>query len=272
MDVQLDAIPAAEDLVQTYLEEVRLVGRRLAEMHLALASDAADPAFAPEAFTSFDMRGRFHSLAGLLKSVMQLLRERQPHLGRGAEADASDALGFEKRIGEIFSDAPPAESAGLRTRIHGDLHLGQILHTGDDLVFIDFEGDNSLPLRERVLKRSPLVDLGSILLSLRYAATSALASKAVGLYNWRARPMELERWVRFWLAATTSTCLNAYRGTLGDSPLVPVACEDFRRLLDMHLTAKAVYQVGYDLQNRRDWIGVALRALREVVSEVRQKP
>jgi trehalose synthase-fused probable maltokinase len=211
------------------------------------------------------MRARFHSLAGLLKSVMQLLRERQPHLGPGVEAEASDALGLETRIRDIFSDAPPAESAGLRIRIHGDLHLGQVLHTGDDLVFIDFEGDNSLPLRERVLKRSPLVDLGSMLLSLRYAGISALASKAGGPFNSRA--MALERCVRFWLAATGSTCLDAYRRALGNSPLVPAATADFRRLLDLHLVAKAVYQVGYDLQNRPDWINVALRALRDVVSD-----
>jgi maltose alpha-D-glucosyltransferase/alpha-amylase len=201
---------------------------------------------------------------------MHLLREQRAGFTGELRADASAALGLEPLIREIITDTPLAECAGLRIRIHGDLHLGQVLHTGDDIVFIDFEGDNTLPVRERIVKRSPLVDVASMLLSLRYAANSALVLNAGRLVEWRSRPDALERWLRVWLATTGGAYLQAYRGALGASPVVPAANDDFRRLLDVHLVGKAVYQIGYDLQNRPDWVPIALRTLREVVSETRR--
>jgi maltose alpha-D-glucosyltransferase / alpha-amylase len=235
-----------------------------------LASDQFDPAFAPEPFTTFYMRGRHHSLAGMARSVMANLRQRHREAARSTRELAAAVLALEPDISQLLSNAPDAESAGMRIRVHGDLHLGQILHTGDDLVFIDFEGDNTLPLRERVLKRSPLVDVAGVLLSVRYAAMRTLASKTDGWLTWRSRVADLERWIRLWLLLTTGTCLHAYRRAVSGSPIVPAAEEDFRRLLDVHLVAKAVYQAGYDLQNRPEWAPVALRTLPELVMDSKE--
>jgi maltose alpha-D-glucosyltransferase/alpha-amylase len=257
-------------LVQTYAQDVRLLGYRLAEMHLALASDASDPDFAPEPFTSFYTRGRHHSLVSMTRAVLDCLQASERELPHEARAEAASALALAAEFGEFFGDFPPPEASGLRIRVHGDLHLGQVLHTGDDLVFIDFEGDNTLPLGERVLKRSPLVDLAGILLSLRYAATSVSVLKTGGMFEWGSRLKELDAWLDVWLSTTTGACLQAYRSSLAGSPLVPAKDDDFRRLLNLHLLAKAVYQVGYDLQNRPERAKVALRTLLEVVKATRR--
>jgi maltose alpha-D-glucosyltransferase/alpha-amylase len=269
MDSEPDEVRAATDLVQTYVGDARLLGQRVAEMHLALSVDLEDPAFAPEPFTTFYMRGRYHSFAGMVRSVMDTLDKRAAELPREARADAGTALGLTADICQLLNDSPAPEASGLRIRVHGDLHLGQVLHTGADFVFIDFEGDVTLPLRERVLKRSPLVDLAGILFSLRYAAASVVANRRGGFFHWYSRSADLEAWVRFWLTTVSGACLQSYRGTLAGSPLIPAADDDFRRLLDLHLLAKAVYQVGYELLNRPQWTPVALRALLEVVSLVR---
>ena len=150
---------------------------------------------------------------------------------------------------------------GMRTRIHGDLHLAQVLYTGEDVVFIDFEGDNSRPLAERVLKRSPLVDVASMLISLRYAVEQAGATRARESKAMRRNRNELEAWTQVWYAAAAGAYLNQYRATAGDHPMIPQEEHDLRNMLHIQLVAKAVYDVGYEIENRPAWIAVALSSL-----------
>jgi maltose alpha-D-glucosyltransferase/alpha-amylase len=255
--------------LQGYCEIASMLGKRTAQMHLALSSGVDDPQFAPERCDAFYLRGLAHSLDGQARLAMQaLLGYRKLLRGRNREL-ASSALELEEEIRRICAEIVNLQDTGMRTRIHGDLHLAQVLHTGDDVVFIDFEGDNSRSLAERVLKRSPLVDVAGILISLRYAVERGAMISGAESQVWRRRSAKLEEWKQIWHTTAAEAFLSSYRATVGDDPIIPRREQDFQRMLDILLVSKAVYDIGYEIDNRPDWLPIALRTLLEVWKRVR---
>jgi maltose alpha-D-glucosyltransferase/alpha-amylase len=256
------------DVIQTYLEQAHVLGRRTAQLHTALASDTELPEFAPEPINAFYVREIHHALASMAQRVFGELRERKRKLTGHAQNDASEVLRIADNIRAVFREIIKLESPGCRIRVHGDLHLGQILHTGEDVIFIDFEGDASQPLANRLRKRSPLVDLAGILFSFRYAAASAAFSKVHASVPLEKQRIDLPAWIHLWQTAVSAVFLQAYRNTLPQTGIVPRSEYDFRRLLDIKVLGQAVYQVAYELQNRADWVPVALRTLLDVYQDV----
>jgi trehalose synthase-fused probable maltokinase len=262
------AEPGSVDrFVTSYVKHALLIGRRTAELHLALSSDPADPAFAPEEFNSFYLRGAAHRLTSTASWALHLLALRRDQLPRELQSEASRVLKQESRILELLRGFQDFPRPGMRIRIHGDLHLGQILYTGDDdAVFIDFEGDNSRSLIERRIKRSALLDVAGLIHSLRYAAASAGASKLAGTHPWRSKPAQLRDLLAVWVGAVSTPLIAEYRHTVRGHNLVPESDSDFEQMLQVLLTGKAVYQLLYELENRPGWTGVALRTLLEIVA------
>ena len=242
-----------------FLEVCRLLGRRTAEMHLALAGTAGSE-FEPENFTAFYVRGVCHSMATRAALVRQLLHDSVPDLLPAARQDAETVLDMLASADRLFDSLTRIAQPGARIRVHGDLHLGQVLYTGSDVVFIDFEGDSSRPLFERLIKASPLVDVAGIVHSLRYAASSALCDEVPGAFSWSGHRAELEDEVDLWQTQATASFLRAYRESIAGSGLVPEDEHEFDECLRTYLLAKAVYQIGYELEYRRRWTPVALRA------------
>jgi maltose alpha-D-glucosyltransferase/alpha-amylase len=251
----------ASVLIEDYARVASLLGKRTAEMHLAFSDAFDDPEFAPEAFDTFYLRGLSHSLDGRARVVLPSLRDQLPGLRGASKVLASSALELDQDIRRLYSRLVGIANPGMRIRIHGDLHLAQVLCTGEDVVFIDFEGDNSRPLAERVLKRSPLVDVASMLISFRYAFEQALMASGSAEGNHRD---ELEQRAEAWHMKAVDAYLNQYRATVGHHPVIPQTEADFRRLLYILLVAKAVYVVGYEIDNRPECINIALRSLLSV--------
>jgi maltose alpha-D-glucosyltransferase/alpha-amylase len=259
----------SSELFRTYLQLIRLLGERTAEMHKALAGPP-ESEFAPEPFTSFSMRGAYHSLTSMAAGIRQTLLSRCS--GSGCEVleeapEVLDRLGtvdafFGRLLGELGG-------AGLRIRIHGDFHLGQVLHTGQDLVFIDFEGDSSRPMFERLLKTSPLVDVAGMLFSARYAAISATFGTTAGSLRWHSRRQNLSALTDHWYSSVAETFTNEYRRCAGNSGLVPSDVATFDSLLGVYGLGKSIYQLGYELSHRPDWVPVALRAFLSVTDELK---
>jgi maltose alpha-D-glucosyltransferase/alpha-amylase len=152
----------------------------------------------------------------------------------------------------------------MRIRTHGDYHLGQVLYTGKDFAIIDFEGEPSRRLSERRLKRSPLRDVAGMIRSFQYAAyTSLLNEVKVGV----VRPDQfatLEPQAMYWYVWVSAAFLRGYLGA-ADPGLLPADPDQLRALLDAYLLDKAVYEAGYELNNRPDWLHIPLAGIKRLI-------
>ncbi len=261
--------PLVAETLGAYIEFARLLGRRTAEMHQSLASRDDDPAFAPEPITGFYQRGLYQSMRNLSARVLRLLNERGRSLPADVQADARSLAGMRDKILGAFNAILGGTIAATRIRCHGDYHLGQVLYTGKDFVIIDFEGEPARPLTERRLKRSPLADVAGMLRSFDYAAHTPLyEAGAVKVIRPEDMPI-LAPWARFWQLWASSSFLRAYLQQIGDGPLVPPTREDLARLLGVLVLEKNVYELGYELNNRPDWVRVPLASILRTLASKR---
>ncbi|MGH2707832.1 MAG: phosphotransferase, partial [Actinomycetota bacterium] len=242
-----------------YLEAARLLGVRTAGVHIALATEEGDPAFAPETFTSFYQRSLYQSMRTLTAQTFRLLRDHADRL-----AEANQILDLEGKILKRFKAVLGAKIEAKRIRCHGDYHLGQVLYTGKDFLIIDFEGEPARALSERRIKRSPLQDVAGMLRSFHYAAYSALYGATTGFAR-PDDPSELEPWVRFWYAWASAGFLGAYLGEAKGTDFLPANPGELEVLLDFYLLGKAVYELGYEANNRPDWIKIPVQGILQLL-------
>ncbi len=262
-----EAPELAHELLGAYMESARLLGVRTAEMHAALAAGTDRREFAPEPFSALYQRSLYQSMRNLSGRVFQALEQRMTAIPDVARDPAAAMLEQRGQILDRMRAVVGEKMEAQRIRTHGDYHLGQVLFTGRDFVIIDFEGEPARPLTERRLKRSPLSDVAGMLRSFSYAAyTGLMDQEARGLA--RADELEeLDRWARFWAAWASSAFLQAYREEADQAAqrFLPSREDQFRVLLEAHLLEKAVYELGYELNNRPDWIAVPLRGLAQLL-------
>ena len=262
LELVRDEIPVqAERLIGAYIGSARLLGRRTAELHLALTSDPADPIFGLEPFTA-EFQGYLHrSMRELTDRIMHLLRARFSALPEAAQREAREVLALEGQIAARFDTLLARPIHALRSRIHGDYHLGQVLYTGEDFMIIDFEGEPARPLSERQMKRSPLQDVAGMLRSFHYAAYAAYFALA---QNGAPAP-ELEPWARFWHLWVSVAYLKTYLEVVEGAAFLPSSPDELKLLLDAYLVEKAVYELGYELNNRPDWVKIPLQGILQTV-------
>ena len=225
-------------------------------MHLALAS-GHDAAFSPHLPETRELEALRDRLAGHGAHAFDLLKTNLSRLPEDTIEHAGLAL---SRRGVLLTKfrSLPTLAVGQWTRIHGDYHLGQVLRSKGDFVILDFEGEPARPLAERRGKYSPLKDVAGMLRSFSYAAFSALTR-----YTTR-RPedfAQLESWARLWERSVSSEFLRAWRGTVGDSSIVPAGQKDFDALLQIYMLDKALYELVYELNNRPAWIRIPLHGI-----------
>ncbi len=258
--------PAASERAGAYLGLAQLLGQRTAELHLALADAGDDPAFAPEPFTPFVRRSLSQSLRNLSVRVFDTLREQLDGLSEADRASAQQVLAQQDEIRERFRRLVDHSLGGRRIRCHGDLHLGQVLYTGRDFVIIDFEGEPARSLEERRRKRSPLVDVAGMLRSFDYAVESALRREIEDRHPRPEHLARFESWARQWCESVCQGYLGAYLETIAPGELVPGDRDELRLLLELCLLEKSIYEVGYELNNRPDWVGIPLRGILGVLA------
>ena len=152
----------------------------------------------------------------------------------------------------------------IKTRIHGDYHLGQTLYTGNDFMIIDFEGEPARTLGERRLKRSPLRDVAGMIRSFHYVAHTALQKQ--GTVRVEDAPT-LDPWVELWYKYTSGAFLKSYLETAKDAPFIPKEREELDILLKAFILEKSVYELGYELNNRPEWILIPLKGIKYLLEE-----
>jgi maltose alpha-D-glucosyltransferase/alpha-amylase len=240
------------------LNAAAVLGRRTAEMHRALASAPADPAFVPEPLSAeylTELRQRINDEAArsfdYLKRNLSSLPDDAVEMGALMLSRRSRALGALEATSQLAS-------AGQRIRIHGDYHLGQVLRVKTDFVILDFEGEPARSLEERRARHSPLKDVAGMLRSFNYAAWSALMRYVSRRPESRSR---LEPWAQLWERSANAEFLHAYVETMHGSGLVPADPEAFAALLDLYLLEKAFYELMYELNSRPDWVKIPLSGI-----------
>ncbi len=148
-----------------------------------------------------------------------------------------------------------------RIRVHGDYHLGQVLWTGDDFVIIDFEGEPTRPLSQRRFKRCPLRDVAGMLRSFQYAAEAALRSGRLRHED----VVTLGPWAALWVDWVSSAFLDGYLEKMKGTSLFPADLQSTKTLIEFYLLEKVIYEIGYELDHRPDWLEIPLRACLSLV-------
>jgi len=255
------------------LEAAALLGRRTAEMHLALATPTGDPAFAAEPLTLDDLNNDARRIDAQITSTLEALKTKLSTLKDFTADDAglllSQRINLFARAHAITASTP----AGLRIRIHGDYHLGQTLRvdggptepeTGaGDFVLLDFEGEPARPLTERRQKQSPLKDVAGMIRSFSYAAYAGLDqflnADREGAHT--ADSGSLVAWATLWQNSVSAEFLRAYRETIrSNSDLLP-SPQQCQSLLTAYLLEKALYELLYELNNRPAWLRIPLAGI-----------
>src|SRR6185503_21127894 len=157
-----------------YLGTAETLGRRTAEMHLALAADSTDPAFAPEPFSTEDLQALVADAAEQARKALQALETPAQPLPPAAADGARQVLQYREVLLERIRSGPAVEFTAAKIRVHGDYHLGQVLWSEGDFYILDFEGEPARAIEERRRKQSPLKDVAGMIRSFGYAAYAGL--------------------------------------------------------------------------------------------------
>jgi maltose alpha-D-glucosyltransferase/alpha-amylase len=264
----LNPAPAPADILQHasgYLTAAELLGRRTAELHLALATPTNNAAFTAEPTTPEDLANDRQRIEHQITSALDALRASTnipPDTTALAESLLRQKDALLARIQSLNGD--PA-LFGQRIRIHGDYHLGQLLRvqskTQPDFLIIDFEGEPSSALDARRRKQSPLRDVAGMLRSFSYAARSALQTAP---QRTPKNTANLEAWAAAWENAAGNAFLRGYRATIATNPLLlPPSAQDLLVLL----LEKAFYELLYELNNRPTWLVIPLTGLLAIVRD-----
>jgi maltose alpha-D-glucosyltransferase/alpha-amylase len=268
--VREDLPDLAVETVGQYLESVRVLGRRTAEMHLALAADPLDPAFCPEPFSLAYQRSMYQSMRSEASRVFQTLTKRSRQLPEDQRELARQVLDAVPEILSRLHAVTGTKLTGQRIRAHGDYHLGQVLYTGNDFVVIDFEGEPSRSLTERRQKRSVLRDVAGMVRSFHYAVYTILLDSGTDQTGGQSAVRtedygRLEAWCRYWYQWVAATFIGSYRETVGNAPFLPAGEAEFKILLEAFILTKAVYELDYELGHRPQWASVPLLGILEIL-------
>ncbi len=244
---------------RAFSDRVMLLAQRTAEMHRALSSELTDPAFAPEPITHHDQEALYSALTHLLNDRFGMLEDSLERFDTETRALANEILSYRDHIEELAVTVKQAGVSALKARIHGDYHLGQVLFTGDDFVIIDFEGEPALSFRDRRLKRSPLKDVAGMMRSFHYAAYGKI------LLDKRYRSEDstiLEKAAEQWQYYVSRFFLGSY---MAHADLGSNLSTENTVLIRTFLLEKAIYELGYELNARPDWVKIPLKGIQYLV-------
>src|SRR5215471_4999812 len=220
------------------LEEIGALGRIIGELHLALASDPNHPVFAPEPIQQVDLQRWSSSIIGELGVTMAAAAKAIPSLAQRREA----------LVDKIHALAQLRPS-GQKIRLHGDLHLGQVLRSEQGWLVFDFEGEPARTFNHRREKHSPLRDVAGMLRSFAYA------SAGIELQGGKCEDC---------VPQCREAFLQGYLSMVRRSDLLPSNPDDFSLMLEVLEIEKLLYEVRYELQNRPEWLAIPARTLMQM--------
>jgi maltose alpha-D-glucosyltransferase/alpha-amylase len=244
------------------IEQIKLLGQRTGEMHLALASHPEIPALRPEEFSLHYQRSLFSGFQSLVRSTFHNLNKSLKKIPEEQRFAAEKLLSQEQEILSVLKRIYHKKVEAMKIRIHGDFHLGQALFTGKDFVLLDFEGEPARSYSERRLKRSPLRDVAGMLRSFHYATFVSL------IQNDRFTTTDREKLWPFaeqWYHYMNNFYTRAYLDTVNGSDFIPKNEDDLKMLIETYTLEKAIYELNYELNNRPEWIAIPMHGIRSIL-------
>ena len=262
--IEHETTSLAHQCISTFLNSAQQLGECTAELHVCLSKIPGNDC-QPEAFTLLYQRSLYQSQRNLIGQVLGGLKKSQKKLSRELQGKARKILekqpAFFRRLAGLTKNKIHAK----RIRCHGDFHLGQVLFTGKDFVVIDFEGEPAKSITERRIKRSPLRDVAGMLRSFHYAVHASLIHEQT---KGAVRPQHGRRlltWARYWNYWVSVNFLKGYIGGMKGNSLLPKTKPEIDFLLQVFLLEKTVYELGYEMNHRPDWIRIPIQGLFEMV-------
>lgn len=242
-----------------------LLGQRLGEMHLLLAAPSDDAAFQPRPSSEQDCARWSTQISAELAHALDLLAQHRDDLDGDSQALVDDLLQQRDGLAQHVDTLARQAQGGLLMRVHGDLHLGQVLVVQGDAYLIDFEGEPARPLEERRAKHSPYKDVSGVLRSFDYAAAMILRSaSAVDLSD--AARQARQRVARQYLHQSRHAFVEAYGLATAAMPHAWEQAEGERAALELFCLEKAAYEITYEAENRPGWLAVPLHGLHGLIS------
>jgi maltose alpha-D-glucosyltransferase/alpha-amylase len=249
-----DALPA--NTHEAYLILIRVLAVRTAELHRALAQPTKDAAFSPQALTRTDIDGYRQRALEEARAALDLLAANLEAVPAADVPRANAVLAQRDQLSARIEACAKAVPKGMKIRIHGDYHLGQVLVTRNDFVIIDFEGEPGHSLEQRRAKHSPLRDVAGMMRSFGYAQQSALRSV---VHN-EAEAARLAPLARAWELAVRAAFLSAYDAAARDAALYE-SLQPGNGILGLFELEKALYELRYEIGNRPTWVGIPLQGI-----------
>jgi maltose alpha-D-glucosyltransferase/alpha-amylase len=257
--------PVLGELIGGYLETAAALGRRTADLHLALASDERNPSFRPEPYVALDRRSKYQSMRNLVGKTLRLLRENLDRVPEPLLERTRDVLVHPERALRLVEPLLKQRLTGLRIRVHGDYHLDQLLSTGKDFVIIDFEGTPNETLAERRRKHSPFRDVAGMIRSFHYAAFTTLLDGTV--VREIDRPVATP-WADAWRRWVSGAFLRAYLDATANARFLP-APDELPQVLETHLVEKALLELANELELGTDTLSIPLSEVLDLLDQHR---
>jgi len=248
------------EAIRAYLATADILGRRTGELHVALADNSRNPAFAPEPLTNDELTRMIDAMRRRGEEHLKLLEAVLPQLDERAQAEARQVLDQRAALLHQFEELRGIGGSFARIRCHGDYHLGQVLVTEGDVAILDFEGEPARPLAERRAKDSPLRDVGGMLRSFSYAALTAIGAAT------ETRPEDAKRlapWAELWETWVSAAFLRAYLAATRGAAFLPPP-PDLELLLRAYVLDKALYELAYELNNRPACVHIPLAGIMQL--------
>ncbi|MGX9566030.1 maltose alpha-D-glucosyltransferase [Pseudomonas sp. CFBP 5748] len=241
-----------------------MLGQRLGEMHQVLAKSTDDPDFAPQATNAKEAQAIGKDVAAQVENALRLLKQNQSQLSSTDQAMVARLLEHKKTVLGHIQELASKAVGGLRIRVHGDLHLGQVLVIKGDAYLIDFEGEPARPLHERRGKHSPYKDVSGVLRSFDYAAAMAIHLNTVD--STADADAARQRVADRYLKEAREAFVQAYRLAAASLAHEWKDAEGEDAALALFGLEKAAYEVAYEAENRPAWLPVPLHGLYGLLS------
>lgn len=244
---------------------VRQLGTRTAEMHRAFMTETEDPAFRPERVQAADLRSWTEAARAMSNQVLDTLTALREQLDPAVGELAASVLEHRGALVDPLNELMRCVPHIVKTRHHGDYHLGQVLVAGRDAIIVDFEGEPLRPLAERRAKNSVLRDVAGMLRSIAYVV--AAAARSLPEHFGAPQRERAEQRLASAEAEISQAFVNSYLSEMKEAPYFPADWTEAKRLVRCFMLEKALYEIAYELAHRPNWVEIPLRGVLALIEK-----